>query len=141
MRPNEVLALVNACFNALSATLAIAAWTRIRRKDVPRHRALMLSALGASTIFLVGYLTRIALYGDTHFAGTGLARPVYFAILISHVLLAAVIVPLILRTVYLAWRKRFDAHRRIARITFPLWAYVSVTGVVVYLMLYHWPVP
>ncbi len=136
-----MLALVNACFNGMSAMFAVAAWTRIRRMDVPRHRALMLAALAASTCFLVGYLTRIALYGDTHFAGTGWTRPVYFAILISHVLLAATIVPLILRTVYLAWKKRFEAHRRIARITFPIWAYVSVTGVVVYLMLYHWPAP
>lgn len=140
MKPNEVLALVNACFNALSAILAVAAWTRIRRKDVPRHRALMLAALGSSTCFLIGYLTRIALYGDTHFRGVSWTRPLYFVLLGSHVVLAAVIVPLIGRTVYLALRRRFDAHRRIARFTLPLWAYVSTTGVLVYLMLYHWPV-
>ena len=138
MRPNEVLALVNACFNALSATLAVLAWTRIRRKDVPRHRALMLAALGASTCFLVGYLTRIALYGDTHFAGTGWVRPVYFAILISHVLLAIAVAPMVLVTLNHGLKDRIDKHRAIAKKTLPIWAYVSVTGVIVYALLYHY---
>jgi len=141
VRPNEVLALVNACMNGLSAVLAVTAWTRIKRKDVPRHRALMISALSASTLFLVGYLTRIATYGDMPFAGVGWVRYAYFALLASHVLLALVTVPLVLRTFYLALRKRFDAHRRIARVTFPIWAYVSITGVIVYVLLYHWPTP
>jgi putative membrane protein len=93
----------------------------------------------SSCLFLTSYLTRFALSGDTRFEGEGAIRYVYFAILISHVSLAIVIVPLVLRTLYLAVKKRFEQHRRIARWTLPLWTYVSITGVVVYLMLYHWP--
>ncbi len=135
----ETLALMNASMNAASAFFAISAWRAVRRREVPRHRALMLTAFTFSTLFLAGYLTRIALFGDTHFLGTGALRIAYFVLLGSHVLLALAVVPLVLRTLYLALRKRFDQHRRIARVTFPIWVYVSVTGVLVYLMLYRLP--
>lgn len=135
----ETLALLNACLNATAATSMVAAWVMIRRGRRQAHRRLMLAAFGCSCLFLVSYLTRYAISGDTRFEGEGVARVVYLAILATHVLLAMAVVPLVLRTLYLALRERFDAHRRIARITYPIWAYVSVTGVVVYLMLYHWP--
>jgi putative membrane protein len=97
----------------------------------------MLSALACSALFLVGYLTRLALTGTHRFPGGGALRATYLAVLGSHTLLAAAALPLVLRTLYLALRERFEAHRRLARWTFPIWAYVSATGVVVYLMLYH----
>ena len=97
----------------------------------------MLSACGASALFLVSYLTRIALTGTHRFPGEGALRTVYIAVLASHTVLAALAAPLVLRTVFLALRDRFPAHRRIARATLPIWMYVSVTGVVVYVMLYH----
>jgi putative membrane protein len=100
--------------------------------------ALMVAAFVVSCLFLASYVTRFALSGDTKFGGEGAIRYVYFALLISHVLLAVAVPPLAIRTLYLAVKKRFDAHRRIARITFPIWLYVSVTGVLVYLMLYQW---
>jgi uncharacterized membrane protein YozB (DUF420 family) len=109
----------------------------IRRKNVPAHRACMLSAFGVSAIFLVSYLVYHAQAGSVPFQGRGWVRPVYFALLLSHIVLAAVIVPLALTTIHRAWTGRFDRHRRIARWTLPIWLYVSVTGVVVYLMLYH----
>ncbi|MFW6051157.1 MAG: DUF420 domain-containing protein [Myxococcota bacterium] len=135
----EALALLNACLNATAATLLVLAYASIRRGRVQAHRRLMVAALVVSSLFLVSYLTRYGLSGDTPFRGEGWLRPVYFAILISHVLLAMAVVPLVLRTVYLAVRERFADHRRIARITLPIWMYVSVTGVVVYLMLYQLP--
>ena len=97
----------------------------------------MVSAFGTSTLFLISYLTYHYHVGSIHFAGQGPMRPVYFAILISHTILAAAIVPLALITLYRALRGRFDRHVRIARWTFPIWLYVSVTGVVIYGMLYH----
>jgi putative membrane protein len=97
----------------------------------------MLAALGSSLLFLAGYLTRIALTGTHAFPGSGGFRAVYLAVLASHTLLAAAAAPLILRTLFLAFRARFPAHRRIARATLPVWLYVSVTGVAVYVMLYH----
>lgn len=97
----------------------------------------MISAFVVSTLFLTSYLIYHAHVGSKHFTPNGWIRPVYFAILISHILLAFLILPLALRTLYLAWRRRFDKHRRIARLTFPLWLYVSVTGVIIYWMLYH----
>ena len=140
----ETLAATNACLNSASAIFAISGWVVIKRRRMPGmklHRALMWSAFVSSCLFLVSYVTRFALSGDTHFSGGGAVRYVYFALLASHVLLAIAIVPLVLRTLYLALRKRFEQHRRIARWTLPLWTYVSVTGVIVYLMLYHWPWP
>lgn len=135
----ETLAMLNACINGTVAVLLGAAYASIRRGRVRDHRRLMLGAFGLSCLFLVSYLTRMAIAGDTPFRGEGLLRPLYFTILITHVLLAMAVVPLVLRTLYLALKERFGEHKRIARITFPVWMYVSVTGVVVYLMLYQLP--
>jgi len=135
--PLAWLPTLNAGLNALSAVLVTAAYRAIRAKQVERHRRLMLSALSVSALFLASYLYYHAHAGATRFAGTGASRPVYFTILASHTVLAAAIVPLVGVTLYRALRGRFALHRRIARITLPLWLYVSVTGVLVYLMLYH----
>jgi uncharacterized membrane protein YozB (DUF420 family) len=109
----------------------------IKAGRVAMHRALMLTAVATSTLFLVSYLYYHAHVGSVRFQGHGWSRPVYFSILISHTLLAAAIVPLSIVTLSRALRERFDQHRAIARWTYPLWLYVSVTGVVIYLMLYH----
>jgi putative membrane protein len=136
----ELLPPVNAAFNATSATLLVLGWRAIRTGQRTRHRNLMISALGTSALFLVGYLTRMALTGTHRFPGQGGLRTAYLLLLGSHTLLAAAIVPLIGVTLWLAWKGRFDAHRRIARYTMPAWLYVSVTGVLVYVMLY-WVAP
>lgn len=130
---------VNASFNALCACCLVAGYAAIRggRRDV--HRFCMLSAVTASALFLAGYLTRAALHGTRSFAGQGVWRTVYFAILIPHMILAVAVVFLVGFTLYYAFSSNFAAHRRIVRWTFPIWLYVSVTGVIVYLMLYHWP--
>jgi putative membrane protein len=131
------LPAINATLNAASAVLLILAYRAIRRREVERHRALMLAAAVVSLLFLVSYLTYHAQVGSVRFLGQGAARAVYFAILISHTILAAAIVPLVLRTLYLGLRREDARHRRLAKWTFPLWLYVSVTGVVIYVMLYH----
>jgi uncharacterized membrane protein YozB (DUF420 family) len=136
----EVLPPVNAALNATSATLVFLGWRAIRSGRRDLHRNLMLSALGASALFLVGYLTRIALTGTHRFPDVGWLRVAYLLLLGSHTFLAAAIVPLIAVALWLAWKGRFDAHRRVARITMPAWLYVSVTGVLVYVMLY-WVAP
>ena len=128
---------INACLNATSAILLAAGYRQIRLGRMRRHAACMISACIVSTVFLVSYLAYHARVGSVRFTGQGWTRPVYFAILISHTLLAIVIVPMIAITLVAALRNRFDRHRRIARLTWPLWMYVSVTGVVVYWMLYH----
>jgi putative membrane protein len=130
---------INAVFNALSACCLLAGYVAVRsgRRDV--HRTFMLSAFGASTLFLAGYLTRAALHGTRNFPGHGFWRTIYFAVLIPHMLLAFTVVPLVGYTLYYAFSGDFAKHRRIVRWTFPIWMYVSVTGVIVYLMLYHWP--
>ena len=133
----SVLPHLNACLNATSALFLLTGYYFIKRLKVRAHRNCQISALVASTVFLISYLTYHYHHGATHFAGQGIARPIYFTILITHTILAVVIVPLIIVTVYHAARGDFFRHRRIARWTFPLWLYVSVTGVVVYLMLYH----
>ena len=133
----SLLPTLNALLNAACAILLTLGYRAIRRGDVARHKACMGLAFLTSILFLASYLTYHALHGSTRFPGAGWVRPLYFAILISHTILAVVIVPLVLRTLYLALRGRFDAHRRIARWTLPLWLYVSVTGVVVYWMLYR----
>ncbi len=133
----EVLPSVNAALNGTSAVLVVLGFRAIRRGDMRRHRALMLGAVSSSVLFLAGYLTRIALTGTHRFPGSGALRAAYLAILASHTLLAALAAPLVLRTLFLALRARFPAHRRIARATLPVWLYVSVTGVAVYVMLYH----
>jgi putative membrane protein len=134
---DSVLPHLNAALNATSFVLLVAAFYQIRRGNVQAHRRLMLSALVVSGLFLVSYVVYHAQYGSVRFAGQGLVRPVYFVILITHVILAAAIVPLVVITLRRALAGDFARHRRIARWTYPLWVYVSVTGVVVYLMLYH----
>jgi putative membrane protein len=128
---------LNATLNATSALLVVLGWRAIRAGDRERHRALMLAAFGSSLLFLAGYLTRVALTGTHPFPGSGALRAVYLAILASHTLLAAAAAPMVLRTLFLAVRERFPDHRRIARLTLPIWMYVSVTGVAVYVLLYR----
>ena len=135
--PFNLLPTINAVLNGTCAVLLVAGYLFIRRKAVQAHRDCMATAFLFSVLFLISYLTYHAVHGSTRFPGTGWVRPAYFAILISHTVLAVVIVPLVIRTLYLALRNRFEAHRRIARWTLPLWLYVSVTGVVVYFMLYR----
>jgi uncharacterized membrane protein YozB (DUF420 family) len=133
----NLLAPVNAGLNLASTLFLLAGFRFIKARDVDRHRRAMLGALAASGAFLVLYLLRFSLTGTHRFAGEGWARTVYLGILFSHMVLAVVIVPLVLRLLYLAWRERFHAHARLARWTFPTWLYVSVTGLLVYLLLYH----
>lgn len=128
---------VNAVLNTTSALLLLAGFRFIRRGRIQAHRNCQVSAVVTSTLFLISYLTYHYYHGATRFAGQGLVRPLYFAILLTHTILAIVIVPLISVTLYRAARRDFIRHRRIARLTLPLWLYVSVTGVIVYLMLYH----
>ncbi len=132
-----ILPAVNATLNGISAVLLATGYVFIRRRMVPQHKLCMLSALVTSALFLVTYLTYHAITGSKHFPGTGAARPIYFTILISHTLLAALVPPLAVTTLVLALKRRFDRHRRLAHWTLPIWLYVSVTGVVIYLMLYR----
>ena len=131
------LPTLNAALNATSALLLATGYVAIRKKRVAVHRACMLSAIGVSAVFLTSYLYYHYHVGTTRFTGEGWIRPAYFTILISHTILAASIVPLVIVTVYRALKQNFARHRRIARWTWPIWMYVSVTGVVVYLMLYQ----
>jgi uncharacterized membrane protein YozB (DUF420 family) len=128
---------VNACLNGTSAVLLLSGYTFIRSRNVAAHRACQVAALIVSLLFLASYLTYHYNHGSTRFQGTGIVRPIYFTILTTHTILAIVIVPLVILTFYRALRNDFGRHRRIARITLPLWLYVSITGVIVYLMLYQ----
>ncbi|HEX5473414.1 MAG TPA: DUF420 domain-containing protein [Vicinamibacterales bacterium] len=130
------LPLVNAWLNTTAAILLGVGYVLIRRGHVRQHRAVMLTAFAVSILFLVSYLTYHARFGAKHFTGHGPIRTVYFAILLTHTVLAAAIVPLAIVTLSRALSARYDRHRAIARWTLPIWMYVSVTGVVVYLMLY-----
>jgi len=131
------LPAVNASLNAASASFLLAGWLLVRAGRRTAHRNCMLAALACSTLFLASYLVYHFHVGSVRFTGQGAIRAVYFAILTSHTILAVAIVPLVATTVVRAWRARFEAHRRIARVTLPLWAYVSVTGVAIYWMLYR----
>lgn len=131
------LPALNATLNACSAVLLVLAYRAIRSHRIEPHRKLMLAAAATSAIFLVSYLTYHAHVGSVRFMGQGPVRTLYFTILITHTVLAAAIVPMVLRTLYLGLKRRDERHRRLARWTFPLWLYVSVTGVVIYTMLYH----
>jgi uncharacterized membrane protein YozB (DUF420 family) len=131
------LPTVNASLNALSAVLLVVAWVFIRRGHVARHRATMLMALVTSAAFLVSYLVYHAQVGSVRYTGQGAVRTIYFTVLITHTVLAASVPVLALITLSRALGDRFPAHRRIARWTLPIWLYVSVTGVVVYVMLYR----
>ena len=133
----SVLPSVNAALNAASAVLLVLGYTLIRRRAITAHMVTMLAACGTSTLFLISYLTYHAVHGSTRFQGTGAVRIFYFTVLTSHTILAVVIVPLVILTLTRALRGNFLRHARIARITLPLWLYVSVTGVVVYWLLYR----
>ncbi|HSW51775.1 MAG TPA: DUF420 domain-containing protein [Sulfuricaulis sp.] len=132
-----ILPTVNATLNSIAAILLVRGWVLIKRRDFEAHKKTMLAAFATSALFLVSYLVYHYNVGSVKFTGTGAIRVVYFAILISHIVLAAVITPLALMTLYRAWKNQLDRHRRLARITLPMWLYVSVTGVAVYAMLYH----
>jgi uncharacterized membrane protein YozB (DUF420 family) len=131
------LPAVNATLNSISTVLLACGYYFVRHKQIQRHRLCMTLAFASSCLFLASYLIYHYNVGSVPFTGQGWIRPVYFTILITHIILAATIVPLALITLYRAWRERFDQHRRIARWTWPLWMYVSVTGVVIYAMLYQ----
>lgn len=131
------LATTNAVLNALATVLLVAGWVFIARGQWKAHRAAMIAAFAVSAVFLVCYLTYHYLVGHVPFRGQGPVRTVYFAILISHIILAVFVPILALRMFFLAWKGRWDAHRRLGKITMPIWLYVSVTGVVIYAMLYH----
>ena len=131
------LPTLNAGLNLLAAVLLALGYFFIRRGEREFHKRAMLAACVVSTAFLTSYLIYHWHVGSVPFTGEGWTRPVYFAILISHIVLAMVILPLALVTVAMAWRGNLDRHRRIAKWTWPLWMYVSVTGIVIYLALYH----
>src|SRR3954471_2780602 len=134
------LPAINASLNFISTIFMWSAWYLIRRGQWRRHVACMIPALISSTLFLVGYLVYHAHVGErsTHFTAQGIVRSIYFVVLISHILLAFVTLPLVIVTLVPVFRRRWERHTRIARWTMPIWLYVSVTGVLVYLMLYKW---
>jgi len=142
--PFTVFPAINATLNGASAILLLTGRRLIAQRKIQQHRAVMISAVITSSLFLVCYLTYHALLqiyahgAITRFQGTGISRPIYFSILLSHTILAVVTVPLVLITLNRGLKARFDKHRAIARWTFPIWLYVSVTGVVIYFMLYQW---
>lgn len=129
--------VIDATLNGTSAVLLVIGRGFIKRGRMAAHRAVMIAALTSSSLFLIFYLYYHWHVGDVHFHGHGWTRPVYFSILISHTILAAAIVPMVLITLSRALRERFDRHRAIARWTYPVWLYVSITGVIVYVMLYQ----
>jgi len=131
------LPAVNATLNGITATLLCTGYVFIRKHRIAAHRACMIAACCVSALFLGSYLYYHFRTGSRHFEGEGWLRPMYFAILISHTILAVVQVPLIFMTLKRAFKSQFEAHRRLARITWPIWVYVSVTGVVIYWMLYR----
>jgi uncharacterized membrane protein YozB (DUF420 family) len=132
------LPTINAALNATSALLIAAGVVLIRSGRRRAHKAMMLAAVTTSSLFLLSYVWYHAHVGSVRFTGQGWPRPLYFFILITHSILAAVVVPMVVVTVIRAWRGRYERHRASARWTYPVWLYVSVTGVVVYVMLYHW---
>lgn len=133
----RILPPVNAALNLTAAGFLVAGLVFIRRREIRRHRAAMIGAVAASALFLVFYVVRFSLTGTHRFGGEGVARAIYLAVLFSHMVLAALIVPLVLRLLYLVKEARFRAHARLARWTYPAWLYVSITGVVIYVMLYR----
>lgn len=133
----SVLPHLNAALNASSFILLSSGYYFIRRGRVMAHRNCQLSALTASSIFLISYVIYHQHHGATHFTGQGIARPIYFTILTTHTLMAVIIVPFVIVTLRRALRRDFLRHRALARWTLPMWLYVSITGVLVYLMLYH----
>lgn len=134
----SVLATLNACLNGAATLCLLAGYAFIRAGKRAAHRRAMLSAFGLSCMFLLTYLLHHARAGSVPFSGQGWIRVVYFSLLIPHIVLAAAVVPLALLTIYRGWTDRLEAHRRVARWTLPIWLYVSVSGVGLYWMLYHW---
>jgi putative membrane protein len=126
---------VNASLNAVSATLIVAGLVAIKRRKPDTHKYLMVSAFFSSTLFLVGYLVYHYVHGDTRYPGTGPMRTVYFTILVSHIVLSAVALPLTLTSFFFAFRRSFERHKKVVKVTLPLWLYVSVTGVAIYFFL------
>jgi putative membrane protein len=135
--PASSLPTLNAALNTLSAVFLCAGYFFIRRQNVRAHRACMVAALGSSALFLISYLVYHYQVGSVRYTGQGWMRIVYFAVLITHTVLATAVVPLALLTLIRALRQKFPQHRRIARWTLPIWLYVSITGVIVYIMLYR----
>jgi uncharacterized membrane protein YozB (DUF420 family) len=133
-----MLPTLNAILNATSGILIIIGYVMIRRGKINAHRACMIGAVTTSIIFLISYLIYHFNVGATKFAGTGWSRPLYFTVLVSHTILAVVLAPVVVVTLRRALKGDFKRHRKIARWTFPMWVYVSITGVIVYFMLYHW---
>lgn len=144
-QPGALHALFNASLNATSAILMVLAFQAIKRGDRERHKKLMISAFAVSCVFLVSYAARYILHNliggnpATPFPGTGVAKVVYLSILFSHMVLAAVVPFFAIRAILLGLKARFGDHKKLVRFAFPAWLYVSVTGVVIYAMLYHWP--
>ena len=130
---------VNAGLNATSAVLLGCGWVAVKRGNPRVHRCFMVLAVASSALFLVGYVAYHYVHGDTRFGGQGALRTLYFAILVSHVLLSIAVVPMVLTALYFAWRRQFTRHTRVTRILFPIWLYVSVTGVVIFFFLRGYP--
>lgn len=131
----EFLPALNACFNGLAALCLAVGYVAIRKRRITLHRTSMISAFAFSALFLVGYLVYHSLYGDTKYTGTGPMRVIYFAVLISHIVLSITVVPAALTSFYLAFTRSFERHRRLNRVFLPIWLYVSVTGVVLFFLL------
>lgn len=130
---------VNACLNSTSALLLVCGYIAVKKGNPRIHRYFMVAAVASSALFLVGYLAYHYVHGDTKFGGVGTIRIVYLSILASHVLLSMAVVPMVLTALYFAWRKQFVRHTKVTRILFPIWLYVSVTGVVIFFMLRGYP--
>jgi putative membrane protein len=137
MIPIDLLPTLNAMLNTLSALLLVNGYVCIRKRNIAAHKASMVAAVVTSSLFLISYLIYHYHIGSRRFEGEGWVRPLYFSILVSHTILAAAIVPMVIVTLRRAWNGSFQLHRRIARKTLPLWLYVSGTGVIVYWMLYR----
>ena len=133
----SLLPTINAILNATSGALVLLGYRNIRRGKDAIHKKFMLTAIGVSALFLASYLAYHWEVGSIKFQGEGIIRIIYFSILISHTILAVIIVPMVLRTAFLALKGQYAKHRKIAKLTFPIWVYVSATGVIVYLMLYQ----
>lgn len=133
----EYLSTVNAVLNLMSFILLVTGYRHIKAGRKEQHKTFMLAAFGTSGLFLISYLVYHAKVGSVPFIGEGWSRPVYFTLLITHIILAAVIVPMVLMTVARGLKGKYELHKKIARKTFPIWVYVSLSGVAVYLMLYH----
>ena len=132
------LPLINACLNMLSSVFLISGWVTVKKNKVEAHKKLMITAFATSALFLACYLYYHFTAGHFKFTGEGTIRTMYFIILVPHILLAMVMVPMILRTFYLAFKDEREKHRKIAKVTLPIWLYVSLTGVILYLYIYVW---